>query len=1225
MPRAKDPGSIKTGSGKTALSPTDKLALLGAGMTGAPPNIGQPGYYPPDAVIPVLGFPEPTDDAGAAGLMAHMDDPVDAHDASAIGLVPESKVLFSNNVQGAVDEFASGIATPPPKLGQHFTHMSFSGIPDWGALKLRDDVNEMAVSANDYPYYHTYPSPTSDWTPSLADYGNDPQTDPVWNGGVGSSGIAGLPGTGLGFAKAGAFTVSGLAPQVIKRTRALALQNSGGDRVVPVVVSGSVFPSDRGVLALIHWPAEVHGDPFAATVTAFLAQTSLERVVAAIVLSSGAAGGGNDCITKLSVPPVTCDGSAGAGKTSTDTGSIFSVGLDANGNYDPFAYPGQAGGQYDLHEINTGFSDATAEQLPGVGAFPWWGDGWKRALGSTVTGAGQVRWGTDPTVDPDLTVVTNWGIPVLGAGPDAYAAATGGPVTVKNPFGGTITYADTWGSTLITSSNFFRYRLPYLKDYTSTTGLKYTPRGLNAAATRETKRYFDTAALSDGTITRAGNYANFAEDHWTWQVARYRHSFYIPGSNVAGAARELGTYWMIHFKTERDFESFVRDGKMPWDASPDGYEVYGVTMVDTSAIEAYGNRVNETLNLLGDPGTGPAPAYGYGSKAYDALRTSIITADNTTFPTPATNTFTWAMNAHTIMYVSGVAYFLPVNAAGAWGFSLFDINLAINDPWKHFYRTDDNALTGDSPQAPPARLSSPCPMFMGIAPFAYENLLTVGTDIEAVVFGNLTPRYQRLEVPFEYLGSNGGGTFSDANGPLNADQIVVTSLGRGIRLPGDVDQPAFSENAFPRVFVRRPLASTPIQPVTALDGNGIPLDPTNEVGAQILFHSTRWNASDTTAGHYGNFITAAAPAVVYPDLVNATKDTEERFLDETYRYYSVIGGAGAGVALDGPGMNGWFFGPIPTPVRIGANTTTWVAPVGTNPVWQDHSFAQHEEYLNGLAAAELQVVGLPTRNPRWPNTSGNGPLVPFPSAGLLVYPQKNYSVNYVPNNATEGGPFVQPNYSSPGSDTGIRTFLRAFDAAFTAVDSGWNPVAVDQPFVVFRIDGLTLEDFSYVPHGPGGLGDGVDGTKYTGIALLVKVPGLTTWMDLGRLDGDGPSKQDVALDGAGCQVQGPNTFNSIDPTTGMVYCQVRVNVGPMVNLAWGEVEDATFHATPFVPVMVKVAMNELARDYNMEQIYTGFPGQFDGVVNPGAWAHEVRGLCGIKVVHPANVETAPTP
>ncbi len=1220
MPVAKDPGAIKTGSGKTALSPTDKLVLLGASMAGAPPNVGQPGYLPADSTSlgdGILGFPSPTDDPGSAGLLTHVGDPVDAHHASAIGLVPDSKVMFNHTVQGVIDEFASGVAARPPMLGQTFTYMGFSGIPDWGSLKLYDtDIRPQ----DEYPYYHTFPSPTSDWAPLLADYGNDPQTDAVWNGGP-TRGINGLPGTGLGLAKAGGFTDA--VTTDVNRTRALALQISAGNKVVPVVVSGSVFPADRGVLALIHWPADD-------TVVAFLAQTSLQRVVAAIVLGSGASAGNGGCITPDSVPPITCDGSPGSGKTSANTGSIFSVGLDALGNYDPFAYPSQAGGQYDLHEINTGISDATGEPLPGVGAFPWWGDGWKRVISSVVPGAGQVRWGTDPSADP--TVVTSWGIPVLGADLDWFAAGPGGPVDVVNPYGGLVNYANTWGSTIITDSNFFRYRLPYLKDYSRATGLKYTPRGLDAYTTRETKRYFDVQALytsdptrmtNDGTdhLNQAGNYDDFTEDHWSWQLGRYRHSFYIPGSDTP---RELGTYWMIHFKTERDFESFVRDGHMPWDPSPDGYEVYGVTPVDTSAVASNNNLVNSAIDLSGDPGTGPATSgYGYGSKSYHILRSTLITANNTTQPASVTADYIWTLNApaatpgvSTVMFVSGVAYFVPVNADGLWAFDLNDINLSISNPWIDFYRVDDNDLTNDSPQIAPARLSSPCPMFMGIAPFAYETLLTVPTHIQDTVFGGLTPRYQRLEVPFQFLGA-----FSDVNGPVNADNITVTSLGTGVKFPGDVNQPAFSSDAMPMVFVRRPLATTPIQPTNAIMGNGIPLVPTAGVAAaSVLFHSTAWNAAVPAAGHYGNFITGAAPSVTHSALATATKDVQERFLDETYRYYAAMGGDLATNSLVGPGMVGWAFGPIPTPVQIGRTTATYTDPFLTVTTWNTKSYAQNEEYLNSLAVEELQVAGLPVRNPSFPS----GAEVPFPSSGILLHPQKDYSVGYVPDNTAPGGGLTLPQVDYSALAAGTRSYVRCFDASFVR---GLSPTAYDggvvgQPFVVFRIDGLTLDDFQYTAPGYGGLGDGITAATYTGIAIMVKVPGLTTWMDLGRVDGDGPSKQDPNLDGAGCQVVGPNTLDGVDAVTGMVYCQVKVNVGPAINLAEGQ-ESSPGSGRYEVPVLVKVVMNDLAKDYNLEQEYTGHPGQFGGVVKPGAAPEDVRGLCGIQVVYPTLVEVTP--
>lgn len=1216
MPQVKNPGSIKTGPGKSTQSPTDKLALLGAGMAGAPPNVGQPGYFPPNSSTAKLGVP-PLSSDGDGGLMVHVSNPIGAHDASAISLNPQSRMLFASNVQSSTNELASGVAPRPPMLGQHFPHMTFSGITDWGSLKLHD--SSRTDNPDEYPYYHSNPSPTGDWTPALAASGCDPLTDPVWNGTT-VGGINHVPGTGLGLTKAGAYTDGGNGR--VKRGRALALQISAGptNRVVPVTVSGSIFPSDRGVLALIHWPSTD-------SVNAFKAQSPLQKVVAAILLGSGIAS--DSCSTgDMSL----CDGGPGIGKSHAKSGSIFSVGVGADGKIDQFAYPGQATGQYDLHEINTGASGYTGENLPGVGVAPWWGSGWVRTVDDVEPGAGQVRWGTDPTADTfDPVAQTPYGIPVLGAGVDAYTPAPNTTsVTVVNPYGGVDTFLNTIGSSIITSSNFFRYRLPYLKDYSRATGLKYTPRGVNAYKTRETKRYFSLATdsyVSDPTrmtientveyLNQAGNYDNFGEDHYGWQIGRYRHSFFIPSSDTAGPGR-IGTYWMIHFKKEADFESFVRDGNMPWDPTPNGYEVYGASPVDSSSIVSGSGQVNTTVNFTGNPGTGPAPNYGFGSKSYHVLRPSILTADNTTLPTVMTRTFGWSLNpvagpgtAATVMYISGVAYFLPRNDDGNWNFKLSGIHLEIADPWLDFYRTDDNPLTGDNSPVPPARLSSPCPLFFGIAPFAYESVLTVGTDIPDSVFGHLSPRYQRLEVPLNKLGA-----FSDNVGPINGDTIEILDLGTGVEFPGDVDYPIVCSDTILRAFIRRPLAMFTIQPTDPIGGDGVALIPTGAVAdSKILYHSTKWNLNDQTAGHYGNFITGGVPSPIYSALATATKDTEERFLDETYRYNNTLGAEAAYNQILGPGMSGWFVGPIPTPVQIGLDTSTFVSPFGAPVSWQGKSFAQQGNFHVSLELPdlirELQVAGTPTRNPSFIS----GASVPAPSSGILLHPKTNYTNGYVPDSTADGGalPGAQPNYSV--LDPATRSFIRCFDAAF--VRGSYAATVENQPLVVIRIDGLKLEDFRYTAPGHGGLGDGVDDTKFTGIAIMVKVPGQTTWMDLGRVDGSGPSKQDNALDGAGCQVQGPNTFDSVDPVTGMVYCQVKVNVGPGVNLTGGQ----DVGGQKEVPVMVKVVMNNLAQDYDLTQTYTGFPGQFDGTPAPGAKPVDVRGLCGIKVVHPLAVES----
>jgi hypothetical protein len=192
--------------------------------------------------------------------------------------------------------------------------------------------------------------------------------------------------------------------------------------------------------------------------------------------------------------------------------------------------------------------------------------------------------------------------------------------------------------------------------------------------------------------------------------------------------------------------------------------------------------------------------------------------------------------------------------------------------------------------------------------------------------------------------------------------------------------------------------------------------------------------------------------------------------------------------------------------------------------------------------------------------------------------------------------------------TGDRAYVRAFDVAFSA---STTPVTANgQPFAVLRIDGMELEDFAYAAPGPGSV---------NGVAILVKVPGLTTWMDLGRNDGAGPSKQDPVQDGAGCKVVGPYTYNGIDQDTGVAYAQVKINVGPTANFAIGDGSE--------VPLLVKVVMRDPAAwggpydptyyDFNHESDGTG---GFNAGTGCGIQSQYVRGIVGIRVVHPDDVD-----
>ena len=81
----------------------------------------------------------------------------------------------------------------------------------------------------------------------------------------------------------------------------------------------------------------------------------------------------------------------------------------------------------------------------------------------------------------------------------------------------------------------------------------------------------------------------------------------------------------------------------------------------------------------------------------------------------------------------------------------------------------------------------------------------------------------------------------------------------------------------------------------------------------------------------------------------------------------------------------------------------------------------------------------------------------------------------------------------------------------------------------------------------------------------------------------------------------------------MVYCQIKVNVGPMANLAVG--------AAAEVPLLVKVFMTPTAVDYALEKEILA-PGMF-GAAGPGLRGRDVRGLVGIRVLHP--IEQHPVP
>ena len=1422
MPRNNDPGTIRVGSGKAPALEGSDLDLTGAGMAGAGPNIGAVAGELPL----IVGGPDPN---------------------------PPTCLVLDDG---------GGLLQPPPTTGNFSLQTTFTGIPDWGVLKLADAtlvdkgvITSAQTGQEIFPYYQGPPSPALDNPPfSNPGPGSDPETDPRWNSAVSGevmsvdtvNDVAGsldgvywifyasptdayyvwytngtavdpapVPPAGVTYtgiqvtfvngnnreiiatltktAIDGA-TVTGGNPTVARATYKLTLTNalqgavpdvadgavatgfafatdlqgftgsgigatfSGGftrvdptygpviptDRILSrtsvldgplperqqVVFSGSLFPADRGVLGLIHWPA-------GGTTTEFLAQPLLDRCVAAILLGQGL----------RNATPELPDGGLGG---------IFGAGEDSNGDLDPFAYPGQATGQYNLNEIVLGQS-----AIDSVVLTPPWDDwdgdtvqGAQRVQNSNIPGPGQVRLGSDPSAGEPAEP---YGIPVLGAGTDMYSPPLAGPLL---------------GNSAVIDANFFGYRLPYLDDYSSATGLKYTPRGVDAAATRETNRYFFQETPNQDsptvvTLPTAGAFPAFAGDNVNWQVARYRHAFMLPSTVAVGAPEDVGSYFMVHFKTEANFEDFVRDGILPDDPT-NGYETYSARL-DSSALSLEGtlNVVNEFTGTATPP-AGPAPAYGYDAAGYHVARTSVFLDPrgdgDVVDVTGITATFDWGSDSsggvEIVMWVSGVAYFSPISPLAsitAFRFTDFLVNLPAGTPgfWEESFRTSSLDLSSG---IAPAQLASPNPAFISIAPFSYNLTGPLPGPTYSLPAFNTAPGLVfpgRWEYTYEYLGYNANGVFSPTNGPRPGDDLEIALLGGDLDFNGDQMEPAFTQDAKLRVYFRKPTAhttaDTTVQPFSPTDGHGLALTPTP--AGPILFHSSGFTIGGLFKAFplWGNFKYDPVTLGKCPSTVQqfAKKDSGDRFLDEIYRWRSDWH-ADVGVAVQahlvGPGLHGVLgatatigivtaiatntvtiggvvftavnggavaanqqFNDVPftgtnaltlqsldatindpasqvliAAANVGVSATSNIVNPGTDttltltatvsgvsgelglatndttrirfngfqlavtalaytphpgtavvvplvaggaePPWDTSSWVRQNLYRVTLEDAnpqdiELQVMGLPDRNP----PISEGVQVPFPSRGLLGYPHKDYTA-VQPSLAAGKLATAQRDYSAA---TGVRSFVRTYDAGFkrsNVLNEGYAPVGVEgQTFFHMRIDGLSLQDFTYAAPGPGGLAGA------SGISIMVKVPGTTAWMDLGRVDGSGPSKQDIGLDGAGCQVAGLETFDAIDPTTGIVYCQVKVNTGPVASLFFANNINHRFtntsgvesvFALDYVPVLVKVVMDVAGAAYNLEEGYTGVPGGFTPGAAPGLPWVDTRGIMGINIVHPDDVGTS---
>jgi hypothetical protein len=1161
MPRTNDPLGILTGAGF------------------APPGSVSSSSISPGEVGPV-----------SETLDAHVENPTGAHPASAISILdPYTRYFMGPNVEGALNELAALV--PPPMGGVGSEGVAWLGstnvgTPDWGILKLWDGIlpftgNTAANARAVYPYYYRAPVTASGY--GLTGTGVEPATDPTFN--VFDPGVPAYTGGGNGAVHAGFVTLTVGYPtwRILSAIAAPA-----------AVVSGIVSPSDRGVLALVKWPSTAEPDPAPAGNVSDIQN----RCVAALLLGKGILDNGCDGepggvfeessgstrafgdfknvadpgapydltidLSGIGGPavPVVFSAVVGAPATPyefTDPGgapatamqnfalavnTLFYPGLiyvepsgtNANvyvrvagsvgntvtltssvggitatgcgGGVDavssPYNFPGRAAGQYHLDEIHTGSSVT-------LGADPFFNPA-----------AGQVRLLTDPAAVTFSPATVAGGLPIFGATNSAIGTSTSVPGLPFNVGGGT-------------AGNFFAYRLPYLKDYSVASGLIYTPV---AEKTRFTTKL---APASAGALTQAGDYDDFTTDFWAYQIARYRHRFDL--ALGAAATRADGNYALVHFKKEAYFEAYVRDGIVP--ASD---QLWSVNLVQwTGNVAPYDLLENLVTSVPG------------ASAANPVNRSEIFEDNNGAAPiAPAASSFTITeTGALTTMFSSGIEYYVPieVTTVNDPNIDITALSFTYNGVFNRGYRSHDTVpvagpLSGDNR----AYALNQNLLFVSLASFSFEGTETVPPTSTIITgspgvttFPAGLGEIRRQRVEFGYADLTPAATVDPAVGDTASYNFVAPGFGKGINFTGDPNYPVFTTDAKVRLFLRRPLV---VDGVTGYSQPSAGATVPNSSGNTVLYHSMQ-EGTATIKVPYGN------PSNPVLRGVSNAKDTEELFLDEIYRYpedWTPLGPPDA-TQLQGPGLT---FGPAPISVPVRPD-----AAIGYDGWYLQNLHLSQLDNVTANLSNALQVAGFPPRDPSYQE----GLTSPFPSRGVLIYPQTDFSASHSPTQAAGAA-------SDYSVLTGDRVYIRAFDAG--AANAGLATVK-------FRLWGVDLTDFQYTPlTGPGA----------TGMAVLVKVPGLTTWLDAGRSDGAGPSKQDIALDGAGCLLA---STVATDTVSQIRYTDITLNLAPAALFINGEGK---------CPVLVKVILKDNA---------TGKALNFANVAETAATS-SCRGLVGIDIL-----------
>lgn len=446
----------------------------------------------------------------------------DAYEASQISDYPDPHdKYFSEDVSGKLNELSGALPDKPPALGEGYKQFpggSITGVVDWGILKQADsdvwargdfwDLNpdfsgvasNVMSSTNKIEGSEAFPY-KRDFAPTSLN-GEDPR-DADYN----VENLT-LHGSGSGASHLCGFLDSngGLqAGRVISDKDFFGITSYSG-----VTISGTLCPADRGVVALIRTDDQ---DDLSAG-TNDLA-TMQRRVVAAINLGQGVNSGVD-------------------GFPSTE--GIFTEGSDT--------FPSRSTGQYDLLELTTAQYSILDPSRP-LGAIP------------------------NITADPALGSVRllREVIPGFWGG-----IHEGGHIPVL--FSHRVYNYDSaqWEEGNDEKArNFLAYRMPLQ--------ISYDSDRIDGIPNIERSRFFRPKRLSvygDGDLyDTAGGYIGFNNDSPEVQIARFRYSIKWENIEAGLLARidqartgavpyvNIGSFTLVHFKTERDFERLIRYGELP--------------------------------------------------------------------------------------------------------------------------------------------------------------------------------------------------------------------------------------------------------------------------------------------------------------------------------------------------------------------------------------------------------------------------------------------------------------------------------------------------------------------------------------------------------------------------------------------------------------------------------------------------------------------------------------